>query len=60
MPAVQLSNQHLCNAFRDDHSLNSSFYEAGLSVKISEESADVLWLVVGTLLSIRPREELEQ
>ncbi|MCI0894414.1 MAG: hypothetical protein J4N84_05885 [Chloroflexi bacterium] len=56
MPAVQPSNQQLCNAFRDDHSLNSNFYEVGLSVKIAEESADVLW----TLLSIRPREELEQ
>ncbi|MCI0879614.1 MAG: hypothetical protein J4N78_12100 [Chloroflexi bacterium] len=59
MPAVQLNNQQLFNAFRVDHSLNGSFYEAGLTVKISEESADVLWLVVGTLLSIRPREELE-
>ena len=56
MPAVRLSNQQSFNAFRDDHSLNGSFYEAGLTVKISEESADVLW----PLLSIRPREELEQ
>ena len=60
MPAVQPSNQQLFDVFRDDHSLNSNFYEAGLSVKISEESTDVLWLVVGTLLSIRPREELEK
>ena len=60
MPAVRLSNQQLFNAFRDDRSLNGIFYEAGLSVKILGEFTEGLWLAVGTLLSMRPREELEQ
>ena len=60
MPAVQPNNQQSFNAFKDDRSLNGNFYEAGLSVKIVEEFAEGLCLVAGTLLSIRPREELEK
>ena len=55
-----VNNQQYFNDFTDARPPHSNYYETGLSMEIIEEFLVGMRLTVGTLLSMMPREVLEQ